>query len=197
MEIVQIDFKKTCLFLALLLTNGLSSCTEEYLMDAIEITAEALTREQFFIGDYYQGGIIIALDDSGQHGLIAAIDDQGAANPWWHGEFVETGAVSSTDGEENTKKIIRVQGIKLPYAAKLCADYQYDGYDDWFLPSKDQLNMLFKNRHVLDGISSQFYWTSTEHEIGRAWVQNLITGEQLLKVTGDQAGMHIRAVREF
>ncbi len=31
------------------------------------------------------------------------------------------------------------------YAAKLCDDLIYNGFDDWFLPSKDELNLLFVN----------------------------------------------------
>ena len=190
-------WKKCCLFSAVIALIFFNSCNEDYVIEALEISVDALTREPFSIGDYHQGGIIIALDESGYHGLIAAIEDQGTVVPWWNGEFIETNATSMDDGKENTNKILEVQGRKLPYAAKLCADYEYEGYTDWFLPSKDQLELLYRNRYLLEGLSHEQYWSSTEHEIGRAWTQNFSTGEGHLKVTKESARMHIRAVREF
>ena len=181
----------------LLLSTSLLSCTDEYVMDLIEFSVDALTMEDLLIGDYYQGGIIIALDDSGKHGLIAAVMDQGSSNPWWNGEFIRTNAVSTHDGKENTNKIVKAQGRILPYAAKICADFQYETYTDWFLPSKDQLKILYENRHLLEGLSQQLYWSSTEYETGQVWVQNFTTGEQHLNNTSDQAHVHTRAIREF
>ena len=182
---------------ALWLLSGLSSCEDDFVLDLIESSVEVWTAEDLLVGDYYQGGIIIALDESGKHGLIAAIQDQGGSKPWWNGAFVQTHATSTSDGHDNTKKILRVQGHKLPYAAKLCADFEYERQDDWFLPSKDQLQILYENQHLLDGLSHELYWSSTEHETGRAWVQNFTTGEQYLVRTSETARMHTRALREF
>ena len=56
------------------------------------------------------------------------------------------------------------------YAAKLCDDYSVtkDGkvYDDWFLPSKDELNEIYKNKasisNLVYGENKSYYWSSTE-----------------------------------
>ena len=65
-------------------------------------------------------------------------------------------------------------------AAKLCKDYNYEGYEDWYLPSYDEFNSIVKNKHIInrvlgdvDGIRSQntgsgsalngLYWTSNEY----------------------------------
>ena len=149
------------------------------------------------VGQYYEGGIIIALDISGEHGLIAAIEDQSITDPWYHGGFVETFARSTEDGFDNTRKIIEAQGPDGTYAAKLCADYEYDGYDDWFLPSKEELNILYQNKALFDNLADQIYWSSTEYDMGRAWVQDFTSGDQHLDNTSDRASVHTRAVRKF
>ena len=48
-------------------------------------------------------------------------------------------------------------------AAKVCADYRGGGYDDWFLPSRDELNMMYKNlwKNNLGGFSWNWYWSSS------------------------------------
>ena len=199
MRLLLFSIQRIRIIAALFVFSVLSGCTDEnsdwYFWDYVEID---LTEEPPpVVGDYYQGGIIIALDDSAKHGLIAAIEDQSSENPWYNGEFVQTNAVSTKNGSDNTEKILKAQGVNKPYAAKLCADYQFDGYSDWFLPSKDQLMILYQNKHLLDGLANEIYWSSTEHETGSAWVQNFSTGEQHINNTSDQAGVHTRAVREF
>ena len=50
------------------------------------------------------------------------------------------------------------------YAAKLCADYSFNGYDDWFLPSRDELRLIYENLKK-DGFSNfdnGRYWSSSE-----------------------------------
>lgn len=161
------------------------------------IENETIENEIIEIGSNYQGGIIFFIDETGQHGLIAAKEDQSITDPWWNHEFLITGAVSLSDGKGNTKLIIQTQGNTGLYAAKLCSDYESEGYKDWFLPSKDQLNILYQNKHLMEGFAEELYWSSTEYEIGSAWVQNFTTGEQHLDNTSDAANVHTRAIREF
>jgi hypothetical protein len=48
------------------------------------------------------------------------------------------------------------------YAARLCADLSISGYNDWYLPSKDELNKLYLNRGFIGGFTTGNYWSSTE-----------------------------------
>ena len=69
------------------------------------------------------------------------------------------------------------------YAAKLCYDYVLNGYDDWFLPSRDELNLMYVNLHKagLGGFANDSnYWSSSESRdhSDYAWSQYFDNGNQ-------------------
>ena len=69
-------------------------------------------------------------------------------------------------GWSNTKKL-EAAGINNFPAAKACADYSVNGedgkiYDDWFLPSKDELNEMYKSKTTVGNFLENAYWTSSE-----------------------------------
>jgi len=107
------------------------------------------------VGQPYQGGIVAYIDETGKHGLIAAPEDQSPGIQWYNGSYIETGAtaIAIGTGKSNTEKIIEEQSAGT-YAAKLCDDLVLNGYSDWFLPSKDELNELYKNRAEIGGFSN-------------------------------------------
>jgi hypothetical protein len=149
------------------------------------------------LGDTYQGGIVFYIDNSGKHGLIAAAADLSKSTSWWNGSFIATSANSVADGSANTTKIITAQGNTGSYAAKLCRDYRGGSYSDWFLPSKDQLNMLYSQKTLIGGFTDDIYWSSTEFDVGDAWVQYFLDGTQHLDNTSDGATVGTRAIRAF
>jgi len=65
-------------------------------------------------------------------------------------------------GELNTNNI--VAGCSTPgIAARLCSDLVLNGYNDWFLPSLDELRKIKSNWKVIGGFDTTItYWTSTE-----------------------------------
>ena len=100
----------------------------------------------------------------------------------------------------NTNAIISSQGGATgSYAAGICADYSVtDGgvtYNDWYLPSEDELNQLYINRAEIGGFASNYFWSSTESSIPSARVQHLDGGN---KSSLSKAGIwYVRAVRTF
>ncbi len=48
-------------------------------------------------------------------------------------------------------------------AAELATNYEwFNGQTDGFLPSKDELNELYKQKDVVGGFVNYIYWSSTE-----------------------------------
>lgn len=87
------------------------------------------------------------------------------AKSTWAGSFELTGATSETDGEANTALIVQVQtaaGDTTDYPAKRCADLTEGGFDDWYLPSLNELKAVGTVEDDLPGDYTGMYWTSTE-----------------------------------
>lgn len=132
----------------------------------------------FTLGQSFGGGIIFYIDGTGQHGLIAALNDISTGIIWHNGNYVTTNATSLTDGFTNTNLIITAQGNTAAYAAKLCKDYNGGGFNDWFLPSKDQLNRLYLQKALVGNFANNSYWSSTELDNLNAWYQYFVDGWQ-------------------
>jgi len=88
-------------------------------------------------------------------------------------------------GKANTEAIIRVLNAngQTKKAAQLCATLSINGLNDWFLPSKDELNELYiynKNAGNVGGFSGNYYWTSSVGGDNRygAWAQRFSDGYQ-------------------
>jgi hypothetical protein len=156
----------------------------------------------YFIGDTGPAGGLIFYDkgsySDGWQYLEAAPSDQSTAIQWWNGEFTTTGASGTAvgTGATNTSAIIDSQG-EGTYAASLCADLVLGVYGDWFLPSRDELNLMYVNlkQQNRGGFASAWYWSSSENYGSYAWNQNFDDGLQNVNVK-DYYG-HVRAARAF
>jgi len=103
-------------------------------------------------------------------------------------------------GQSNTTKIatyLNSQG-ETGYAAQLCDALVYGGYSDWFLPSKDELNLMYTNLKVygVGGFVNDWYWSSSEGDANYAWIQSFQSG---IPSTFNKESFlaRIRAVRAF
>jgi Protein of unknown function (DUF1566) len=163
-------------------TCMLASCSKEKLSAPLVISLEKTDiTTAHFIGEAYGGGVVFYIDSTGQHGLIEARNDISTTSTWWNGAYLSTGATKTGigDGAKNTKKIIQSQGRTGNYAALLCAQYKNDGYTDWYLPSKDELNEIYKVRNIV-GVTIYPHWSSSEWKRDSifAWAQFFEDGNQ-------------------
>jgi len=129
--------------------------------------------------------------------LEAAPGDQSIGIVWWNGSSVTTGATATAigTGEVNTATIVSVLGAG-SYAASLCANLNLGGYDDWFLPSKDELNAMHGQIGAIGGFASCVYWSSSEYVYYLAWGQYFDDGVQG-RYAKDNDVTRVRAIRAF
>jgi hypothetical protein len=186
------------------------------------------------LGDAYGGGKVAYILRSGDpgyvagetHGLIAATTDQTSADPWgvtWSNftdSLIGTTAqgVALGTGPANTAAIV-AQTIEtqpcVEGAAYVCDNLVEGGYDDWYLPSKDELDKLYLlyMKYAKAGKSGNFnpsghyqaYWSSSESAglggLVLAWYQDFDNdpdpGVDLQSTTFKTHTYSVRAVRSF
>jgi hypothetical protein len=165
------------------------------------IADQTYGRMEYFSTDHpedqiFEGGIKFYIDSTGNHGLIAAPNDLSIDAEWSPGNpalIYAFGTVLGT-GRENTSAIVSILGNG-SYAAKLCDDYMLNGYNDWFLPSKDELKLMYTKRLIIGGFNPDAsYWSSSENNYFNAWVQGPNYQMAISKVSKP---IYVRAIRAF
>jgi hypothetical protein len=168
---------------------------------------------------YYQigdrgpaGGFVFYVTDGGLHGLEAAPVDQSEGTGWGCYEDNVTGAVDTDigTGAQNTEAIVSFECDDGSPAALAATGYELSGYDDWFLPSKDELNLMWTNLADSDdnssnsgpadpnnvgGFANDYYWSSSQNNSNDAWLQVFVNGVQL--DYDKNYTSRVRAVRAF
>ncbi len=92
-------------------------------------------------------------------------------------------------GKMNTRKIIVAQSFQA-HAASLAQDYLGGGLKDWYLPSRDELNELYKQKALVGGIFDYYYWSSSEST-------ETFAGPKAQSASGEHAIAFVRPVRAF
>ena len=106
------------------------------------------------------------------------------------------------DGKRNAELLVAVlNNMGENGAALFCDDFEINGYDDWFLPSKAELNLMYMRlkEKNLGGFKDQNYWSSSYIKPFGAdvwvWHQNFSNGSQSEGLSGSV--LMVRAVRAF
>ena len=158
----------------------------------------------YTIGDFAQGGVVFWVSANGEHGKVVSIYDIGAT-PWSNITSTAIGATaySNNNGAGNTVAIMMQSG-HTSSAARHCADLGYGGYDDWYLPSINELYKVYLNKATINTTATAnggelfayaYYWSSTESVSTAAWTKHLGDGDEVNLFKS--SSYRVRAVRAF
>ena len=152
-------------------------------------------------GKMHEGGLIFYLNTNDGTGMVAAPADQGNSIEWGclGTEILGADGEALGTGNANTQAIINGCSKAL-IAARVCSDLFLNHKDDWFLPSKDELNRLWVVLYSNGDSSFQagFYWSSSEITAHTAWALRHPQGTwgDFNKASNANT-MGVRAVRNF
>jgi hypothetical protein len=154
------------------------------------------------IGDRGPAGGIVFYDKGSVSGgwqyLEAAPNDaEYSAQSGGAGKDITGTAAAIGNGKSNTQVIERIlsQSGVTNGAAQILPIYS--GFNDWFIPSKEELDVLYKNLKAkgLGSFSDERYMSSTQDGRSNVWVQNFRDGRQL--TMGRNLVYRVRCVRVF
>lgn len=145
------------------------------------------------IGTDYQGGWVFYNNGYG-HGLISGKYDIGAeqgyttAFTWGYEGVYETSSEIGT-GLQNTNTISAISG-----PASGCLNYTSGDYDDWYMPSINELLLLGKLRGIPGCNIDSEYWSSTAFDYSMAYY---ITIGNIKVVYYKTSLYNVRPIRNF
>ena len=112
-----------------------------------------------------------------QGGIVINIDETGT-----HGMLISEADLGSGDWDQ---------------AVLLCNKYSNEGFDDWRLPTIEELHIIYENKNLANNFEQNWFWSSTEDAENSDYAFHLgfISGDEMS--VPKQHGKFIRAVRNF
>ena len=127
-----------------------------------------------------------------------------------------TGTAIGT-GQNNTRMLVSAMGTEAyeytstsyktsEYAARLCEDLTFNvngvTYDDWYLPSKDELDLMYTRlkKEGIGGFAKERYWSSSEYysDAYDVWAQDFYYDNTGESDNRSRSNMYcIRPIRAF
>ncbi|MDR2596603.1 MAG: DUF1566 domain-containing protein [Treponema sp.] len=138
-----------------------------FVLFALLVCMGLFAQQQFKIGDTGPAGGIVFYDkgftSDGWRYLEAAPAGTEVAIVWGPNKNIAGTETAIGTGRQNTRLIIAALGAE-ESAARLCVNLNINWRNDWFLPSIDELDLMYKNlkQKGLGGFEDGFYWSSSQ-----------------------------------
>jgi len=130
-------------------------------------------------GDIGPSGVGKVFYTIGGGGLEAAriTWNAGSVDPLakWKTEATATAGTSTNIGSGYANTYTSMLGPGHP-AAELCRAYKGGGKNDWFLPSRYELEEMYNQRNSIGAFVPNGYWSSSEYESFNAYYQSFANG---------------------
>ena len=137
---------------------------------------------EYFFGGYYVGDITTP---DGTYAVIFADEEADVLRQWKTANTLTPGTFSDVDGWANTQLLTADSTLLAAHpAAAYCHAYDGAGFDDWYLPSRQELLLPWTNRAVLAelnmGKNTAYVWSSTQHpsSTSYAWLRRFSDGNE-------------------
>jgi hypothetical protein len=150
----------------------------------------------YIIGSNHSGGLVFYNDGNG-HGLVCAATDQSEGATWGcNGTVLGAFSTAVNTGSSNTSIIVNACPDELT-AAKICDLWNLNKYSDWYLPSIDELNLMYVNLHMKESgdFTSYYYWSSSEFGNVDAWLMDFNNG--IIYYSLKISVFRVRTIRTF
>ena len=161
------------------------------------------TKEKPSLGDPHGGGVIGYLYQQGDpgyvpgvaHGIVSGADDEGFFQWGCIGMDIPGTSTALWTGQVNTEIIMNECG-QSGNAAFACSNTNRGGNLDWFLPSVNELQLLFQNKSEIGNFTNNLYWSSSAaSNNNEAYALDFSNGIQM--PTPRNTGGRVRAIRYF
>ena len=159
----------------------MKSLTQKTIGLLVSLFTTGITVHAQQIGEIYQGGYIFQINEDGT-GLVAAMEDIEGVFEWGCQGVIVNGADEGSigTGHQNTLDIVN-QGCTSENggitAAQAALDAEINGYSDWYIPSRDELQEMYNTignggpEGNIGGFETSewpYYWSSSENSNSNA-----------------------------
>jgi hypothetical protein len=150
----------------------------------------------YIIGERKEGGVIFYLDNTLLHGMaVSESDVSTSASFGCYGVDSKTSTAFGT-GQANTTSMIAT--CPSGTAAQICNDLDLNGFRDWFLPSKGEIDVMRDNIGSAANRTYEWYWSSSQENNNFGWYSwGKAAGNVWSSTNKENSSFAIRAVRSF
>jgi len=158
---------------------------------------EIFFKTKFQIGEAGPGGgIVFYLDGVGGGMEAAPASTEGQAD-WGCPTTLIGGTLETVGSGYANTNLMTGSCTQALSAATLCTDLVSGGKSDWYLPSKDEINLMYTNLHLqgFGQFGAYRYWSSSEFSSTNAYRHDFMDGASFAANKG--IAYRVRAIRSF